>query len=122
TVSILPVPAGFVDVAGRAINNADQVAGSYDDAKGLHGFIETRGNFLRFDVPGGLDTAALAINDSGFVVGNYMVATTAKTLVGHGFFMSRGRFTHIDFPGGTDTQPTVLNNAGLIAGTYVNPA
>jgi hypothetical protein len=120
--SVLAVPAGFTDMAGRAINNSGQITGSVDDSKGLHGFAVTRGKFSRFDFPGGLNTSPVAINNPGDVVGTYNLASSSPTPVQHGFLMVRGGFTRVDFPGGLNTMPSALNDSDVVVGTYENPA
>ena len=116
------VPADFVDVAAMGISNGGQVAGTYDDAKGLHGFVEEKGRFSRIDVPGALGTSVVAINERGDVVGNYAVLNIAGSTVWHGFVLSDGEMVAIDVPGGTNTLPTAIGQDGTVAGTYENPA
>lgn len=120
--SVLPAPAGVTDMAGRAINNGRQITGSFDDAKGLHGFLQTRGQFTRFDVPGGSNTNPVAINNSGDVAGTFTTPSASPTPPQHGFLMVRGRFTRLDFPGGLNTAAAALNDSQTVAGTYENPA
>jgi hypothetical protein len=122
TLTELAVPPGVIDMAGRAITNSGQIAGNFDDARGVHGFIETRGTFARIDVPGGLDTTPVAINNGSDVTGNYSMPSKTGALIQRGFLFSRGRLSNIDFPGGLNTLPTALTDSGTIVGTYVNPA
>lgn len=121
-LSVPAVPADFVDVAAKGINNSGQITGSYDNATGLHGFLDTRGTFTRLDVPGGLDTSPVAMNNSGDLAGNYSVLSSAGVSVQRGFLFTRGQYTNVDFPGGANTLPSALNNAGTVAGTYEDPA
>lgn len=120
--TVLPAPAGVTDMAGKAISNSGQITGSFDDSKGLHGFLQTRGQFSRFDVPGAVETSPVAINSPGDVIGTYAVPSAAAVPTQHGFLMVRGRFTRLDFPGGLNTTPTALNDAETVVGTYENPA
>jgi uncharacterized membrane protein len=122
TVAQPAVPADFVDVAPKGINNSGQITGIYDDAKGLHGFVAKRGKFTRIDVPGATATSPAALNDPGDIIGSYSVVVQPGVLVQRGFLLARGRLANIDFPGGMNTLPSVLNNAGTIAGTFQNPA
>lgn len=122
TVSEPPVPVDFVDVAPKGINNSGQITGSYDDAKGLHGFVTKRGKFTRIDVPGALATSPVALNEPGDIIGSYSVAALPGIFIQRGFLLAHGRLTNIDVPGGTNTLPSVLNNAGTVAGTFENPA
>jgi hypothetical protein len=121
TVSQPAVPADFVDVAAKGINNSGEITGIYDDAKGLHGFVAKRGKFTRIDVPGALATSPAALNDPGDVVGSYSVVVQPGVVAQRGFLLARGRLANIDVPGGMNTLPSVLNNAGTIAGTYEDP-
>jgi uncharacterized membrane protein len=55
-----------------AINNRGQIAGTYADASGTHGFILEHGHLTTLDVPSsGPLTVAMGINDVGQVVGTY---------------------------------------------------
>ena len=58
---------GYVDVA--AINNLGQIAGTFVDAAGQHGFLLTGSNLTIIDVPGASNTYVGGINDFGEVVG-----------------------------------------------------
>ncbi len=116
------IPADFVDVVATGINNRGQIAGSYDDARGLHGFIEKNGLFNRIDVPGAVETRVAAINETGDVVGSYAVREATEAIVQHGFLLSHGTLVTIDVPGGTNTLPSVLADDGTVAGTFENPA
>ena len=53
------------------INNVGQIVGSYSDATGSHGFVDTNGSFVTLDVPPSSGTGASGINDKGQVVGYY---------------------------------------------------
>jgi uncharacterized membrane protein len=114
----IPVPSDFVDVTATGINNGGDITGSYDDARGLHGFIDKKGRFTRFDFPGGINTSPEAINEPGDIVGSY---ATGGGVTRHGFLLSHGRFSSIDFPGGANTMPNVISNNRTIAGMYESP-
>jgi probable HAF family extracellular repeat protein len=70
--------ATFTDAAG--INNAGQIVGTFSDATGTHGFLNTGGVFATINVPGAFVTQAFGINDAGQVVGFFGDATGT-----HGF-------------------------------------
>lgn len=114
----IPVPSDFVDVTATGINNGGDITGAYDDARGLHGFIDKKGRFTRFDFPGGINTSPEAINEPGDIVGSY---ATGGGVTRHGFLLSHGKFSSIDFPGGANTMPNVISNNRTIAGIYESP-
>jgi probable HAF family extracellular repeat protein len=66
-----PLNVGYVDTA--AINNAGQIAGTFEDATGQHGFLLTGSDLTIIDVPGASNTYVGGINDSGEVVGYWNV-------------------------------------------------
>jgi probable HAF family extracellular repeat protein len=68
--------------------------------------------FTNIDVPGAASTYAYGINNSGQVVGNYLV----HNIDDHGFLYSAGNFTTIDFAGAYITQPYGINDRGEIVG------
>jgi len=118
----IPAPADFVDVTAKGINNGGEITGAYDDAHGLHGFIDKNGRFSRFDFPGGSNTSPEAINEPGDVVGSYTLAGKGGQLATHGFLLSHGNFSAIDYPGGTDTSPSIITNNRTVAGIYTDPS
>ncbi len=75
----LNVP-GSVDIA--TINNVGQIAGSFVDGTGSHGFLLTGSDLTIIDVPGASNTQVYGINDSGEVVGNWNVNGVTGS---HGF-------------------------------------
>ena len=59
-------------VFGLGINNAEDIAGVFQDTSGQgHGFVRTGPVFNTIDVPGALQTTAWGINDAGQVVGTF---------------------------------------------------
>jgi probable HAF family extracellular repeat protein len=58
---------GYVDIAN--INNVGQIAGTFDDATGQHGFLLTGSDLTIIDVPGASNTYVSGINDFGEVAG-----------------------------------------------------
>ena len=122
TVSEPAVPADFLDVTAKGINDSGQITGSYDDAKGLHGFVAKRGKYTRFDVPGALATSPAAINERGDITGSYSVNAQPGIVIQRGFLLTHGRIASVDVPGGANTLPSALNEAGTIAGTFTDPA
>lgn len=72
--------------------------------------------FTTIDVPGAIETNALANNDNGDIVGAYRAPDNQF----HGFILSGGTFTTIDDPPGNTagTGAVGINNAGQITGSY----
>src|SRR6266852_156538 len=70
--TMIDYPNAITTFAG-GINASGQVAGTYADAIGNHGFfLDSDGmSFTSFDFPGVTDTGATGINASGQVVGTY---------------------------------------------------
>ncbi len=65
-----PFATGGTYVLG--INDSGQVAGYYTDDIGVHGFVETAGNYTTINdpLPGNENTYVLGINDAGQIVGD----------------------------------------------------
>jgi probable HAF family extracellular repeat protein len=80
------------------------------------GFIDTNGVFTTLNYPGAQDTSAFAINNSGAVVGDYIINNTGP----HAFLYQSGTFTNIDFPGSNYTEATAINNLGVVAGFFTS--
>jgi uncharacterized membrane protein len=87
----------------------------YSDNNGnSHGFLDSNSTFSTIDDPKG-QTLAVAINDSGQIVGFYD-DTAGLT---NGFLDTGGAFTTIDDPNGTNgTTADGINEAGQIVGSY----
>jgi uncharacterized membrane protein len=116
----LPEGSGTSDyTSGTGINDKGQVVGEYRDAGLYHGFIYDTGVFTTFDVPfsGVAETAPLAINNRGQIVGVYLTLFPRQR--GHGFLYSEGEFTEISFPLALETVVTGINNNGDIIGIYI---
>jgi uncharacterized membrane protein len=86
-----------------------------------HAFILTNSVFAPLD-PGGVLGAdfsdALAINDRGQIVGEYIDDLGND----HGFLRSEGVLTTIDFPGAIITDASDINNSGSIVGDFMDSA
>ena len=138
--SVTPVYTGFIDNNGTitylnapgtlnsdgytyasGINDADQVVGTAMTTYGglQQGFLYQNGTFTFIDDPdagtgSGQGTDAVAINNSGVIVGFYTIVQ-----VMHGFVDIGGIFTTVDDPLGVKgTQILGINDAGQIVGTY----
>jgi hypothetical protein len=126
---------GGINISTRSINinNQGTITGNYVDSNNVsHGFLRSsRGELLRFDVPGASSAAGTfdgtfpsSINNRGTITGNYI---DSKELI-HGFLRSPGgEFTTFDAPGvssvaasGFGTFPESINDAGVITGHYTD--
>jgi probable HAF family extracellular repeat protein len=77
------------------------------------GFVKDGATFSTFDVPGGSNTRAFGINETGQIVGDFHDGI--KT---HGFLKDGATFTTIDVPGARETQAFGINTAGQIVGVF----
>jgi len=128
-----PFP-GTSDTDARGMNNAGVIVGEYDvptNIPGLgtvpipNGFMrDATGNFTKIHFPNSVGTIARGVNDSGDVVGWYIVVTNPNTLAiaVHAFLLSKGVYTSFDFPGATATIANGINEQGEIAGSYTTNA
>jgi hypothetical protein len=118
---------------GTSINVGGAVTGGYVTGDNVtHGLVRAPdGRITTFDVPfagtngsQGQGTFAEAINDAGYVTGQYYDSND----VSHGFVRGRdGEFTYFDTPdAGTATGsyegtiPLAINLAGVITGVYID--
>jgi uncharacterized membrane protein len=116
-----------------SINTEGAVTGDYVTQDNVtHGYVRVPdGRITKFDVPfagtdgsQGQGTYAEAINDAGWVTGQYYDSND----VSHGFVRApNGRFTYFDAPdAGTatgsyeGTVPLAINAAGEITGAYID--
>jgi probable HAF family extracellular repeat protein len=102
-----------------ALNNLDEIAGSYVDAAGkLHGFLYCHGEVTTVDDPSGQPTEAYGINDLGQAIGvSYDAAGNP-----HGFTLRRGKYQPIDVPGSVSTNPLSINDREEIVGEVIDIA
>jgi probable HAF family extracellular repeat protein len=103
-------------VGGYCPNALSCPQGAFSPAS--DGFMETNGVFITLDYPGAQDTSALAVNNSGAVVGDYIINNTGP----HAFLYQNGTFTNIDFPGSNFTVASGINNYGVVAGFFTTTA
>ena len=71
------LPPGAASAAGGVVNAAGQVAGSYVDSAGQHGFVFHARNYTSFDMPQAAvlgSVAVMGISDAGRVIGTYIDA------------------------------------------------
>jgi hypothetical protein len=116
---------GFYIIGGPPpdINPAGDVAGTYFDPSGEHGFLRAKsGAFTTIDVPGAFFTEGLAINPSGAIIGDFCNQTACFA----GFIRSpNGSFTTINTPGavacGLGDIAFGINPAGAVTGVTTDP-
>lgn len=96
------------------------IAGLYTDMETMkaRAYMILDGEFIPFDYPDALSTAAWDVNPSGAIVGVYQDAKGAA----HGFLLDDGEFTSIDFPDALETRAFGINARGDVAGSYVDAA
>jgi hypothetical protein len=70
-------------------------------------------SFTAIDFPGSTLTTAVAINDSGQVIGTY-----SSNGVYHGYLLSGDSLSTIDPPGSTFTDANGINDSRELVGTY----
>ena len=126
-----PFP-GTADTDARGVNDPGVIVGIYHvltifpppvgQVAVPHGFVrDARGTFTAIDFPGANATTVQGINNSGDVVGTYVVLNpTTFAVAVHGYVLSQGVFTTIDVPfdGATATLVSGINQQGQIAGSY----
>jgi probable HAF family extracellular repeat protein len=87
------------------INEPGDYVGSYFDINfGLHGFLNTQGNFLTLDFPGAFSTFALGTNAAGSIVGVYDNGDGVR----HSFLAQPGAGNSAD---GAPSKPATLKHA-----------
>jgi RHS repeat-associated protein len=115
-------PATFTAVA-TGINSSGQIVGytSYAAQSGCpalpsQAFVDTNGTMTRLAV-GGVSSAAYAIDDSGQVVGQFVLSGTGPQ---HAFLYSNGVTTDLGTLGGTNSIAFGINNNGQVVGEAMN--
>jgi probable HAF family extracellular repeat protein len=106
-------------LAPESINGTGEIAGSYGDVKGEHGFVYSNGSFTTLDDPfaaTSMGTHVHAINDQGDVVGTYYDANVYL----HAFIYSNGSYTTLTPPSenGGSTYAASINQNGDVVGYY----
>ena len=113
-------PGGFVTPYG--INNAGAIVGYLVDTNGVsHGFLLQGGAYTLIDPPGAASSAAVGINDSGVIAGNYcatLAGCSGNNYQYTGYTYASGVFTIIAIPGVQGTEPQGITNSGVVTGNY----
>jgi probable HAF family extracellular repeat protein len=114
TFTSIDFPGATSGSAAFGINDGGQIVGTYHDATGIHGYLDSGGSFTSINVPGASNTYLSGINAGGQIVGNFNDATGRS----HGFLDSGGSFTSISVPGALNTSANGINAGGQILGGY----
>ena len=109
--------ASFTDVAWA--NAREDLVGSFNDSRGSHAYVLSRGSFKIIDSPiAALPfIAGFGLSNGGDVVG---VVFGDNFFQGRGYIFSNNKFTFIDVPGAMGTFPTMALDPARIVGTYVD--
>ncbi len=100
-----------------SVTTSGEIAGTYTDANGEHGFVMNGGVVTSFTPPGST-SVSVAINSSGEVVGNYQDSNNNS----HAFIYENGQFSEIVIPGGSNPEVGSIDDAGVIVGNYEDSA
>jgi YVTN family beta-propeller protein len=109
--------ATFTDVAW--VNARGDLAGGFNDARGSHAYVLSRGTFKIIDSPiASLPfIAGFGLSNGGDVVG---VLFGDNFFQGRGYMFSNNAFTFIDVPGALGTFPTMALDPSRTVGAYVD--
>jgi hypothetical protein len=115
TFTTIDVP-GAGETIASGINSAGDMVGWYvpTGSKTGNGFLLSGGNFTFLSYPGGYDTEARGITDTGLIVGNAYISSEGAV----GFTYQAGVFNTIQINGYPDTFADGINAAGNVVGTY----
>lgn len=95
------------------MNARGDVAGTYRNASGFHGFVLEQGVLQTIDYPSAIVTQVRGINDRGDVVGFYNLGGILR-----GFLLGTQGFTVIEYPTAVGTRLWGVNARGEISGEY----
>jgi len=105
-----------IDVAG--MNDAGTITGPVWVGEVRDSYVRTSdGTITTFSAPNSTNTQALAINNSGTIVGTFFLESETSW---QGFIRTDdGTFTPIDPDGSGDVWVAAINNKGVFAGAYL---
>ena len=112
-------PKAVLGTVLSGINKYNSSVGFYfDSAQHEHGFKRySNGGLASLNYPGSLDTAPLAINDYGTVVGSFIGSGTDGS--SHGFLYHGGSWAQVDFPNGPgNTQLVGISSKNVVVGHF----
>ena len=98
-------------------NDFGVTVGTYWDSEGIeHAFIYNiyDGTHFSFDVPGGVNACANAINNEGDIVGLYFLASGSF----NGFELQNGKLTAFNVPDAPQNSPQMITDTHMISGSY----
>jgi hypothetical protein len=103
-----------------AINLDGYMAGSTQDASGVHGVFTDGTTWTPINVPGGTQTLVWGLNASNTMSGQYF---SADATMAHGFISPDGvSFTTLDYPGVPgQTYAHGLSDSGQVVGYFHGP-
>jgi probable HAF family extracellular repeat protein len=115
SVTTIDVP-GALATTPQGVSADGAVVGSFQDARGTHGFLLRGGAVTTLDYPGATLTMARGIASDGTIVGSYRLPGEPAVNL-HGFRRTpQGEFLKADFPGHTSTIPQRVLDDGTILG------
>jgi len=100
------------------INKWNSIVGVYStpDHSSEHGFKRwSNGSVVTLDDPGGYPTTPNGINDSGTVVGEYVVNGLEN-----GFIYHKGQWATLNYPNSVGTDLVGITNSAVIIGNFAN--
>lgn len=115
----------------EAINNNGVIVGWYSDTQfgnpylTYSGFVLQNGTYKTINNPkgnGNSGTQINDINDSGVMVGNWIVLNGQNIELPNGFIYRNGTFEAVNYPGASGTSVYGINDYGTIVGTARIPA
>jgi uncharacterized membrane protein len=100
------------------VNDLGDIVGQFNGNGSDFGFLLHNGKLTIISFPGAQGgTLAASINNSGVVVGTYLLFDDD---IPHGFMWKNGNFTNITAPGGLPAMPAKINNNGDIVGSFTD--
>lgn len=115
--AVAPNLLGSKSAYADGINNSGDITGAYSDGNVFvtsHGFVlEKTGVLITLDFPTADSTWAYKINESGTIVGKWVLRDAlGNTLAWHGFVWKNGEFTEDMYPSSADTLTLGINSRG----------
>jgi hypothetical protein len=117
-------PLAGASTIANGINDLGQIVGGYCPSGGgcpgglsqpsTYGFLDDNGVFTSLAYPGAQQTQALAIDNSGAIVGIYQINPYGP----QAFLYKNGTYKNIAYPGSSSSWPGAINNHGVVAGYY----
>lgn len=123
-----PLGSPAITADATAINDSGQIAGSYYDSTGKHGFVrQPNGTYTTLQIPytafgllaPAFDTVQVTgINDAGQIVGIFQAGQSGTTAVFNGAFVMNADGTFQEIYPSNDTEVYGISNNGHILGSY----